>query len=251
MEEFGISTFAERPELVDYANEIEAGWPEFTGHDAVCEAFWDQIIPTFPGLCVVATDAQGAVAARGRAIPFRLHTAERGGKLPDRGWDQVIIWGMADHVRKEPSDTVSALEIAVDVKWRGHGLSATMLHALRTAAAGDGFTELVAPVRPSGKHERPHVPIAEYVAEARTDGLPVDPWLRVHLRAGGVIDGIAPASMVIAGSLIDWRQWTGLPFDFSGLIEVPGALLPVRCEHANDYAVYVEPNVWVRHDTAG
>jgi hypothetical protein len=53
--------------------------------------------------------------------------------------------------------------------------------------------------------------------------------------------------MTVAGSLAEWRQWTGLPFDTPGDVEVPGALLPVRCEPDHDFAVYVEPNVWMHH----
>jgi hypothetical protein len=81
----------------------------------------------------------------------------------------------------------------------------------------------------------------------RPDGLPDDPWLRVHVRAGGTIEQVAPASMVIAGSLAEWRARTGLPFDEAGPVLVPQALVPVVCDPIHDYAVYVEPNVWVRH----
>jgi hypothetical protein len=51
----------------------------------------------------------------------------------------------------------------------------------------------------------------------------------------------------VAGSLAEWREWTGLPFDSAGDVAVPGALLPVRCEPEHDVAVYVEPNVWMHH----
>jgi hypothetical protein len=44
-----------------------------------------------------------------------------------------------------------------------------------------------------------------------------------------------------------WRRWTGLPFDTTGGVEVPGVLVPVRCEAERGYAVYVEPTVWMRH----
>lgn len=53
--------------------------------------------------------------------------------------------------------------------------------------------------------------------------------------------------MTVSGSLAQWRQWTGLPFDRDGYLEVPGALAPVHCDTAHDHAVYVEPNVWIRH----
>ena len=91
------------------------------------------------------------------------------------------------------------------------------------------------------------MPIAEYAARTRPDGLPADPWLRVHVREGGQILKVCPVSMTIAGSLAQWRGWTGLPFDTSGPVAVPGALTPVEVSVEHDRAVYIEPNVWVRH----
>jgi hypothetical protein len=115
-------------------------------------------------------------------------------------------------------------------------------------AARHGFAELVAPVRPSGKAD-PHEPMTTYSARTRDDGLPADPWLRVHVRAGGRIDKVAPRSMVVPGTLDEWREWTGLPFDRTGAVAVPQALAPVHCDIEHGVATYVEPNVWVRHRT--
>lgn len=53
--------------------------------------------------------------------------------------------------------------------------------------------------------------------------------------------------MTIPGTLAEWRAWTGLSFDQSGEVEVPFALNPVQVSVEHDHAVYVEPNVWVRH----
>ncbi len=55
-----------------------------------------------------------------------------------------------------------------------------------------------------------------------------DPWLRVHERLGAHFVKIAPMSMTISGTLAGWRDWTGLPFDVSGDVVVPGALVPVH-----------------------
>ena len=89
--------------------------------------------------------------------------------------------------------------------------------------------------------------MASYALRVRADGLPVDPWLRVHMRGGGRIRNVAPMSMTIPGTLAQWRDWTGMAFDTSGPIQVPGALVPVMCAAEHDVAVYVEPNVWVHH----
>ncbi|WP_420706458.1 hypothetical protein [Streptomyces sp. MspMP-M5] len=166
----------------------------------------------------MATDGE-RVVARGLSVPFDTG-AEGREEMPERGWGRVLT---------------------------SRGLSSRMLAGLRDAVGRQGHDTLLAPVRPTAKHLEPRVPMAEYVRRRRADGLPADPWLRVHVKAGGTVERIAPASMTVSGSLGQWRRWTGLPFDRDGRIEVPGALVPVHCDIAQDHAVYVEPNVWVRH----
>ncbi|MEV4255697.1 N-acetyltransferase [Spirillospora sp. NPDC049652] len=236
-----ITTLAERPELEQALPELSAEWPGFTGYDPVTQTRWADIPRLFPEFVIVATEG-GSLVARGFSVPFQSR-----GPLPGTGWDQVMIWAFRDRTAGTRADTVSAIEITIRGDRRGTGLSGTMLAAMRDNAKARGFGELVAPVRPNAKHLEPKTPMAEYAHRTREDGLPHDPWLRVHVRAGGVIDSIAPASMVIAGSLAQWREWTGLPFDVPGPVEVPQALVPVTCSLEHDHAVYVEPNVWIRH----
>jgi hypothetical protein len=127
------------------------------------------------------------------------------------------------------------------------GISQAMLKALRDNAHRLGFTSLYAPIRPTDKHREPLTPFAEYVARRRADGQPHDSWMRTHLRLGAAVLKVAPCSMVIAGTLAEWREWTGLPFEGSGTAIVPGALSPVHVSFEQGHAVYVEPNLWVRH----
>src|ERR1043166_2227682 len=82
---------------------------------------------------------------------------------------------------------------------------------------------------------------------APSAGLPQDPWLRTHVRAGGTIIKVASCSMVIAGTLAEWRAWTGLRFEKSGPVALEGGLVPLHVSVEQDHAVYVEPNVWVHH----
>jgi hypothetical protein len=53
--------------------------------------------------------------------------------------------------------------------------------------------------------------------------------------------------MVMVGTLHEWRERMGVPFDDPGEVVVPGALTTVLCRPDLDLAVYVEPDVWVRH----
>jgi len=71
--------------------------------------------------------------------------------------------------------------------------------------------------------------------------------VRTHVRAGARIVKVAPCSMVIAGTIAEWRRWTGLVFRQSGPAIVPGALSPIHVSLEQDHAVYVEPNLWVHH----
>ena len=73
----------------------------------------------------------------------------------------------------------------------------------------------------------------------------------MHLRAGGRIEKVAPTSIVAPGPIVEWRRWTGMSLDTSGRMVVPEALAPIHVFLEQDPAVYVEPNVWVRHIVSG
>ena len=241
-----ITTRAEQPEFGSSIWEMPDSWPTFMDHDPVASSLYSVATAAYPELTVIATADDGSVIAHGQATAFRLDLAGRR-ELPDTGWDQVLIWVNSDLRNGVEPDVASALEVSVHADWQGRGLSTLILTAMRDAARTRGLDTLVAPVRPSGKHREPATPMSEYAYQTRADGLPEDPWLRIHVRAGGVIEKVAPASMVVGSSLANWREWTGLPFDAAGSVTVPQALTPVYCAPEHDHAVYVEPNVWVRH----
>jgi GNAT superfamily N-acetyltransferase len=240
-----ITTLAERPELGSSLFDMDHTWHEFMLQDPIADLFYPFATTTLAEYVLVADDdaEPGRPVARACMTPYVV----KGPDLPDDGWDGVIRSGWLGRERDARPDGVSALEITVRRDLQGTGLSSRMLAAMREHAARLGYRELVAPVRPNGKHLEPHTPMTEYACRTRPDGLPHDAWLRVHVRAGGKIVKVAPRSMTIAGTLEEWRTWTGLPFDRTGAIEVPGALSPVHCDVAHDHAVYVEPNVWVSH----
>ncbi|MFJ5898514.1 N-acetyltransferase [Streptomyces sp. NPDC093064] len=245
MDSIVITSLAERASLASRVYEIAETWPAFIPNDPVAGALLGRVVEEFPQYCVVATDGD-RIVARGLSVPFN---AELGGReeMPDKGWDQVLVWAFHDQRRGHSLTTASALEITVDTEYLGRGLSYRMLAALRDAVGRQDHDVLLAPVRPTAKHLEPRVPMADYIHRQRDDGLPTDPWLRVHVKAGGSIEKVASASMTVSGSLAQWQQWTGLPFDSDGDVDVPGALVPVHCDTTHDHAVYVEPNVWIRH----
>jgi len=248
-----VSTLAERPGLRAqlFSAEFDAAVPEFLRHDPAAALYYaDSAFERYLDFALAAVDRDepGRVIASGLSVPFAFRDGTAGrNELPLGGWDAVIGWADADWRAGRRPTAVSALEIIVLPPYRGRGISQQILEAMIANIWTQGFGDLYAPLRPSDKHKEPQIPFADYVARTRGDGLPQDSWLRAHVRAGGRIVRIAPYSMVIAGSLAEWSEWTGMNFNCSGDIVVPGALSPlhVSCEH--DHAVYVEPNLWVHH----
>jgi GNAT superfamily N-acetyltransferase len=240
-----ITTISERPHLEEAVIDVGA-WPAFMRYNRVSEAYFRQAVRVFAETCLVATGQDGVVVADAQAVQFAFGAHGRNA-LPSGGWEQVVIWAFADADRKIAPDAACALNISVAATHQRQGLAGLMLKALRDQTRDLGLVDLVAPVRPTWKAREPRTAMAEYVSRIREDNLPYDPWLRTHVRAGGEIIGIAPASWVVAGSLAEWREWTGLPFDIDGEVDVPGALVPVHCDVPGGYAVYVESNVWIRH----
>ncbi|PSK67212.1 hypothetical protein B0E53_00846 [Micromonospora sp. MH33] len=241
-----IVSLAERPDLAPLLDsDFDGAWPQFMLWDPMGSVYYSVAHDLYPEFVLAAVDPAepGRAVARAYAVPLRWTEDE----LPDGGWDRMIQRAAVNRLTGAIPNLVSALEICVRPDRRGGGVSGLMLAAMREAAARQGFDTLVAPVRPNGKAALPDLPMTEYATRVRPDGLPVDPWLRVHVRAGGVIERVAPRSMAVTGTLVDWRRWTGLPFDTSGPVHVPGALAPVLVDVAHDHAAYVEPNVWVRH----
>lgn len=242
-----VATVAERPDLARLLGDFNP-WPQFMHQDPVGSLYYADPAGMYPEFVQVAIDRDhpGQLAAKAYSVPFTWDE-DPAVSLPGDGWDGVILSAALDRLAGRRGNLISALEISVRKDLRGSGLSRVMLGAMRKNGAALGFPSLVAPVRPSQKHLRPAMPIAEYAALRRADGLPADAWLRTHVRAGGTIVGVLPRAMMMAGPVARWREWTGLPFDTSGPVIVPEALVPIHCDLAQDYAVYCEPCIWIHH----
>lgn len=252
-------TLAERPDLAEamWATGGTTSWPEFMLHDPLAPLYYRRVESDFAEWVVLLLDggsdgrdrsSDEALVAVGFSVPYPWDRDVR--SLPARGWDAVVASSAELGGSRRAVDgitTASALEIAIPPRLRGRAYSTKALQALRANAARLGCEVLLAPVRPNEKHLEPRMPIGDYVRRRRVDGLSTDAWLRTHERAGGRIVKVAPCSMTISGSLQEWRDWTALPMDSDGPVEVPGALVPVQVDLAQDSAVYVEPNVWMIH----
>lgn len=234
-----VFTYAERPDLSDRVDEVADPWPEFIHHADVTQLHWAKLRAELPDFqLVLYDDEQNVVVGRGQTVP----ASARNG-LPD-GVDDVLDRRFGAGSGEEP-DVLCALVAIVDAGRRGEGLSAAIIDGMRRAAAAAGLAELIAPVRPTWKERYPLIPLERYAHWRRGDGLPFDPWIRLHARLGAELVEVCPESMRVTGTVAEWEEWTGLSFPEEGEYVVPGALVPVRFEEG--IGVYVEPNVWMRH----
>ncbi len=220
-------------------------WPEFILHDPVTQN-WQALYDEFPrfqfALVQPGTDE---IVAVGDSIP--LAWEGRAEDLPDTGWDWAVEQGLRDgRAGREPT-VLCGLQLVVALGHRSKGVSSHAVRAMKAIAKSHSFGALVIPVRPTMKTEHPHVPMEEYIEWKRDDGLPYDPWLRVHVRLGGEIVKVCSHSMRVTGTIAEWEQWTGMQFPTGGDYVVPGALLPITIDPTTNLGTYIEPNVWVRH----
>ncbi len=239
-----IVTFASRPDLDIGLSSLSASWPRFMLEDPLAYLYYSFLEEWSEHVLVGLID--GRVVARGMTVAFAMD-AENRSDLPSSGWDGVVRWAHFDRLNGVTPTHVSALEVVVAADMKGTGLAAPMVEAMRQNVDRLGFHEFVAPVRPSQKHLVPREPMQQYVSRMRPDGLPEDPWMRLHARLGAETLSVCPTSMTIPGTIGEWADWTGSRFERSGDIAVTGALVPVHVDLEHDHAVYIEPNVWMRH----
>jgi hypothetical protein len=237
-----VASYAERPDLAARTDEIEDVWAEFI-HHANLNRHWHRLRDDYPDHQLVLYDEEtDTMLGRGQTLPFRWDGTFD--DLPDGV--EGVFRRVFEEDGAEPT-TLTAVVAVLDPRAQGLGLSSRIIEGMRGVAARYGLDCLVAPVRPTLKAQYPLTPMERYVEWRRSDGQLVDPWLRVHERLGAEILGICPGSLVVAGTVAEWEEWTGMAFPDSGPYVVDTALVPVEIDREADVGSYVEPNVWMRH----
>jgi len=240
-----LVSLAERPDLTPAHDHLNgSAWPEFMLQDRVVWAYWDRLFDDFGRFQCSLLDAAGEPVAGLNCAPLAWDGTED--DLP-AGWDQQIIRTFGGLDAGTTPDTLGAVQIVVREDRQGAGLAGVMVQGMRALAREQGFAALIACVRPTAKDQDPYADIDEYAFRVRDDGLPLDPWIRLHVRLGGRVVRGEAESMRMEGTVAEWREWTGLPFPVSGLYTPPFAAAPVDIDLEADRGVYLDPNAWVVH----
>lgn len=241
-----IVSLAEQPDLRGPMGEHNvAVWPAFMLEDAVADRHWDLLFGPWADFQLCLLDADDTILAAQNAAPLAWDGTDAG--LP-AGWEDQLERSARDLGDGIAPTTLGAIQIVVAPERQGSGHAGLMLSAMRANARLHGLGAVIACVRPTWKPRYPLTPIARYAAWTRDDGLPFDPWIRIHVRAGGRIGEPSPRSMTITGSVANWESWTDIAFPESGTYVIPGGCEPLSIDRAADLGTYHDSNVWVVHD---
>jgi hypothetical protein len=242
-----LVSLAEEPGLWGPMGDFNvAGWPPFMteGGEATTREHWSRLLEQWPAFQHCLFDPTGRLVAAANSAPLVWDGTDAG--LPG-GWDEQLVRSAADQDAGRPPNTLGAIQIVVDPELRGSRLSGTMVQVLQASARVRGFQALVACVRPTLKSRYPLIPIERYATWTREDGLPFDPWIRLHVRLGGRIVRASPRSMTYRASVPDWEKWTGRSMPESGRYVIEGGTSPLELDRDADEGVYYDENVWMVH----
>jgi hypothetical protein len=164
-------------------------------------------------------------------------------ELPVEGWQFAIQSAGSGDER----NCLCLLVANVDPTVRGFGFSQILINRAKLATLELGFDTMIAPVRPTLKHESPFTSMKDYLSRRNEKNEIYDPWVNTHVRLGGEILNICSESVTIRASLAKWREWTGLPLLTSGERILPQGLVPLKIDTHRNIGVYSEPNVWLRY----
>lgn len=149
------------------------------------------------------------------------------------GWD----WALQNAVPLSQANSLCGMSMSVSPLFRGKGISELLIKSLKEEAVKHNIEKLVFPVRPVLKSHHLSWSMTDYLA------LNKDPWVKSHLKIGGVQGEICERSVVIEKSIGFWESWLGK--QWGDLIIVPGALSPIKV--LGSQGIYEEPNVWITH----
>jgi GNAT superfamily N-acetyltransferase len=236
---------AEAPELDEEAEaRFVEDWPEFIFHDKTVRLYSDRRRSYFPDWEFYLVDDTRRLIGGCWGVPLAWDGTVS--DLPG-GFTDSLARSVDSYEAGVEPNTCVLMAAAVRNDEQGKGHASRVITAVKEQVIARGLTRMIAPVRPTLKSSYPLTDIAEFMNWTREDGLPLDPWLRTHIRLGASILAPAPASQTMTGTVTDWEQWTGLLLPATGTYVIPDGLTTLAVDHAADTGLYIEPNIWMRH----
>ena len=191
---------------------------ELVGHGITTRFAWDQDIASLPG-----------------------------------GWQGVVRASyIHSHVEQRQPNTLVGLFIFVEDQFRQQGWANNVIEEMRALAKRNAIQALIIPLRPPLRYKKEYaaMPMAEFAALKRDDGLPLDHWIRLHTRLGARILCASEKSHQHAMSVQDFHvQFSPIPLPESGdmLVERNGEWYKIHVDLERDFVLINQGCVWVRH----
>lgn len=214
--------------------------------------------------------------------------------LPSGGYDTILARGVRQYLTRhkmpgasialttdqerdtsiceynDPPNALSAISVTVRSDRRQQGLAEFLIQTMKKVAVENKLRLLVVPLRPTRKAEFPTVAMDEYLTWSNPGkNGPFDPWLRKHVQLGAQFVKVAPTSMAISGTVLEWRKWTGMDMEQIRQascpkelvshgrrkkkyvdITFPSGLVPLRYYFLEGICIYKEPNLWLFHSVS-
>lgn len=175
-----------------------AGFPAFITADPEVKKYIARVRDYFPQLDVILVGDEGQPAATGWGVP--IPWTDQVEDLPPSFAD-ILRGAVEAHESGADTNAFVICGGVVHPELKGTGTASELVRALIKTGQNHGLTRVLAPLRPTRKHLYPLIRIEEYAAWIRNDGLPFDPWLRLHVRAGGRVIALAPTAQTMIGSV--------------------------------------------------
>jgi hypothetical protein len=242
---FELIPVATAPELDEEAGKrFVEEWPEFIFHDLGVKVYSERRRSYFLDWEFYLVDSERRLIGGCWGVPIAWD--ETVADLPG-GFTDALGRAVESREAGVEANTFVLMAAAVRNDEQGKGHAGRVITAGKGHAAAAGLTRMIAPVRPTLKSRYPLTDIAEFMTWTRSDGLPLDPWLRTHVRLGARLLAPAPVSQTMTGTVAEWEKWTGLALPASGTYVIPDGLTVLEVDREADQGIYREPNIWLRH----
>ena len=242
---YEVVNFKERPDLYNMQNDIcGKAFPAFLYHSEIAAKYWEEMMKYYKEYQLLLLEGDQIIAII-NCIPMNLDISDE--ELPDEAFNWGIEKGIKDFEAGKELNAVLGVQIVIPEEYQGKGISSIAADELKNMCVKMKIKRLIIPIRPTLKSKYPITDIDNYIKWKNKDGLPFDPWLRVHVRKNAKIISACKRAVEIKGTVKQWEAWTKMKLPESGEYIVEGALCPVVIDRENDIGTYSEPNVWISY----
>lgn len=243
--EYTVERFDARQWTDDQMDELfSEGFPPFITSDPIAHNYIERVWKYFGEYNIILVNSDNQPVGSGWGVPIQWN-----GEVTDlpSGYTDSLVRSVKGYENKISPNTFVICAGIVNPKFSKKGLAGQLILEFKELATKFNLPNVIVPLRPTLKHKYPLTPINTYTQWVRSDGLPLDPWLRTHVRVGGKVVCVAPHSQSMTGTVEQWEEWTHMKLPSSGHYVIPDGLSKLYIDKENDEGTYTEPNIWVQH----